>query len=306
MSEENGSVGAGGAAPAPGMEGATPASTLPPSADASIIGQEAARQPVSGVNYVDASGNFVPDWTSRLPEESRESLKNFKNVEELAKGYYQTKQAVGKKGVILPTEDSSPEEVSAYRKAMGVPAEPTGYAEAIKPNVVMPEGVEWNEDLAASYFEVAHRHNIPAAAMQELVQLDAKRQEFQNQAMLQSIQDKKQEGMMMLRQTWGGNFDRNLGLVKRAVLTVQGNPNSYGWRDPDTVRTVQRLAAMMSESKFVSADSGLPMGVSDFAQLAKDIQTNPDNPKYKAYHNGDPDVQNMVRQYLIKSTSVHR
>jgi hypothetical protein len=300
MSEDNGSVGAGAVAQAPPAEGISPAETLPSSADASVIGRESA--PVA-VNYVGADGSFSPDWTQRLPEEfapSRESLGRYKNVQELAKAYVNVEKAVGKKGVIIPTADSPPEEVANFRKVMGVPESPAEYGDAIKPNVVLPEGVTWDETLAMNFYEVAHKHNIPAAALTELAQLDLKKTQFQQEAAINLIQEQKQEGLQKLRQTWGANFDRNIALAQRAAATVGVDPNSFGFRDVEVVKAFVRMASMMGEKSLVSSAEGLPAGSTDFAQRAKDIQTNPQNPLYKRYQNGDPDIQNMVRQYLIK------
>ena len=62
-----------------------------------------------------------------------------------------------------------------------------------------------------------------------------------------------------------------------------------------------RAMADMGEDKFVSAGSSLPAGAADFKSKARDIQTNPQNPEYQKYWNGDPDVQQKVREYLKKS-----
>jgi len=291
---------------------AAPASAppgLPSSSEDSIIGSpEPPAAPVSGVSYVGADGSFTQDWVAKLPEDlapARESLKNFRTVNDLAKGYYQTKQAVGKKGVILPTAESSPEEVASYRKAMGVPDSPDGYY-AVKENVILPEGVVWRDDIAETYFQVAHKHNIPASAMQELVQIDVKRRELEGKAAISEIQEQKQQNLMVLRQTWGANFDRNVEIARRAATTVGVSPNSYGFRDPEVVRGFVRLASMMGEQQLVSSSSAMPSGSGDFAAMAKDIQTNTSNPKYKAYHDGDPETQAIVRQYLIRASSSRR
>jgi hypothetical protein len=308
--EESGSIGTQSDASAgtqsdTSAPGITPAPSAPTGAEASIIGGEAAAAPVA-VNYVGADGSFVPDWTSKLGEEfapAKESLSRYKNVGDLAKAYVNAEKAISKKGVIIPTADSPAEEVAAYRKAMGVPETPVAYAEAVKPNVILPEGVTWDDGIAQHFFEIAHKHNVPAAAMQELAQMDIQRQRAQAEAVVASIQEKKQEGIMQLRQSWGANFDKNLAVARRAAATAGIDANSYGFRDIEVVKGFVRLASMISENRLIDSGQGMPAGTSDYLAKAKDIVNNRDNPDYKKYHDGDAEVQARVRKYFILGTS---
>lgn len=270
------------------------------SAEASIIGDGAP----GGVSYVKGDGSFEADWQNRLPEDfapARDSLKNFKNVNELAKAYYSTKQLVGRKGVILPTPESSQEEVAAFRKELGVPDKIEGYAEVTKPTE-LPEGIQWNDEIAKSYYEVAHRHNVSAAAMKDLIALNMKQREFELQAQNESILETKQSGLAHLRRTWGTNFDRNLGIAQRAAQLAGVDANSYGWRDPEVVKGFVRIASMMGEDKLVSPGGTLPAGSADLKSRALDIIGNRANPLYEKYHNGDRETQQLVRRYLEQSS----
>jgi hypothetical protein len=78
-------------------------------------------------------------------------------------------------------------------------------------------------------------------------------------------------------------------------------PNNPGWASPEMVKGWIRAMADMGEDKFVGSGSTLPSGSADFKSKARDIQTNPQNPNYQKYWNGDVDVQAMVREYLKKS-----
>ena len=256
-------------------------------------------------SYVNPDGSFVSDWASKLPEEEfgdfRSTLARYKNPVEVARALKHANVLVGKKGVIPPTADSTPEQIADYRKAMGVPETAQAYAEAVKPKVEVPPDVQWSDEISGQYFEIAHKHNIPPAAMQELAQMNVKQREFEVKAAMAQINERKQNHLQTLRQTWGANFERNMDVVKRAAHRYEVDPNDPGWASPAIVRMVARMAGEMGEDKFVAAGASLPAGAADFKSRAKDIQTNPQNPNYQKYWNGDADVQRMVRDYLKKS-----
>jgi hypothetical protein len=254
----------------------------------------------NGITYVQPDGSFAPDWTTKLPEDlgpARDSLGRFKSVVDLARAYDGANKLIGRKGVILPNEKSSPEEVAAFHKTMGVPETPDGYMEVVRPTE-LPEGVAWSDDIAKSYFELAHRHHVPASAMKDLIGLHLKQRQFEQEAAQHQIIENKQRGLKQLRQIWGVDFDRNLGIAQRAAALTGVDANSYGWRDPEVVKGFVRLASMMGDDKLVTPGASLPAGGADLKSRAIDIMRNPANPDHQKYRDGDQDVQQRVRRYL--------
>jgi hypothetical protein len=318
--DDGGGTGGGsspGAAAPPSSPAATPPAPSPSTtaaggpasggleadAGASIIGgTQSNGQPPS---FVRADGSFESDWVSKLPEDlapARDSLKQYTNVVDLAKTIHSQNKLIGRKGVILPTQDSTPEELAAYHKTMGVPETPDGYAKEVRP-AELPEGIQWSDEIAKSYFDLAHRHHIPAAAMKDLIALNMKQREFEQQVQVDSIMETKQQGLAHLRHVWGTNFDRNLGVAQRAAALAGVDANSYGWRDPEVVKGFVRLASMMGEDKLVGSGASLPAGAADLKSRAIDIMTNRANPLYQKYHDGDRETQTMVRSYLERASA---
>lgn len=282
----------GAPAPALGENGG-----LEVSHEQSLVGQAPA------TTYIKGDGSFADGWTNQLPEEfagTRDSLAKFKTFPDLVRAYDSANKLVGRKGVLLPTPESSTEEVTAFRKALGVPETADGYAEPTKP-AELPDGILWNDDIAKSYFEVAHRHNVSTEAMKELIQLNVKQREFEQQAQVESVNEVRHRGLAHLRQQWGADFDRNIAVAQRAAALGGVDPNSYGWRDPEVVKLVVRMANMMGEDKFVGAGTALPVGTADLRQRAMDIMRNSANPLHQRYRDGDADVQSQVRQMLKQS-----
>jgi hypothetical protein len=286
---------AGEVAPAPAEPAASPSIVNEPAAPAA-----------APESYVDPSGTFVPEWSSKLPEaefgEFRSKLALYKSPTDLARALKHANQLIGQKGnMVAPlTPESSPEEVARYRKAMGVPDNPKEYGEAIRPKIEVPPNVRWDDAIADRYMEAAHKHNIKPEAMQELIQLNLKQQELSVKAARDMIEEKRQNSIQQLRQTWGANFDRNKAIVQNAAIYYGVSTEDPGFASPAVVKMIARMAKDMEEDKFVSAGSSLPSGSADFRAKAKDIQTNADNPLHKKYWGGDADVQRMVREYWRK------
>ena len=98
----------------------------------------------------------VPDWRTGLtgdfaPLAQEPSLASFKGKDwaevgpALAKSYVETKKLVGVKTTLkIPDEHATPDEVAAYRKAVGVPDTPDGYRTQIRRPEAALAG--WDED----------------------------------------------------------------------------------------------------------------------------------------------------------------
>lgn len=233
-----------------------------------------------------------PDW---LPEKYWRNDKI--DVESMAKGFNGLEQLLGKKAnaIVPPTEKSTPEEVSAYRKAIGVPESPEGYQ--LKPEQ-LPEGVVWDENVAKRAAELAHKHNVPAAAMQEFMKFDMERAALMNQAAAQMIEQQLESGRSELQKVWGDKMPEKIELARRAAVTAGVDPTSQGFVDPQVVKAIVNLAEKLSDDKLVSGDQ---TGASSTRARARDIMTNQSNPLYGRYQEGDPEVVDQVRRMLTSA-----
>ena len=139
----------------------TPASTPAPAPPAHFFGEHIAKE-----------GVFNEGWSEQLRAAGFERLANkaqlAKDEATLFRSLDDTLGYVGKKqvGPTWPTEASTPEEISHFRKVAGVPDDPSGYA--LKPEK-LPEGIEWDDADAQAYAELFHKHHVPKGAAQDLV-----------------------------------------------------------------------------------------------------------------------------------------
>jgi hypothetical protein len=233
-----------------------------------------------------------PDW---VPEKYWRNDKI--DVESMAKGFNGLEQLLGKKAnaIVPPTEKSSPEEVAAYRKAIGVPESPEGYQ--LKPEQ-LPEGVTWDENVAKRAAELAHKHNVPAAAMQEFMKFDMERAALMNQAAAGMIDAQLEAGRTELQRVWGDKMPEKIELARRAAVTAGVDPSSQGFVDPQVVKAIVNLAEKLSDDKLVAGDQ---TGISSTRARARDIMTNQANPLYTRYQEGDSEVVDQVRRMLTSA-----
>jgi hypothetical protein len=271
-------------------DAAVPASTAP-AANTSVTteGTLLSSAPASVTNAPAPEVTEKPEW---LPEKFWRNDKA--DVESLSKSYQGLEQLLGKKAnaIVPPSEKSTPEEIAAYRKAIGVPESPEAYN--LKPEQ-LPEGVVWDESVAKRAAELAHKHNVPAAAMQEFMKFDMERAALMNQAAAQMIETQLETGRAELQKVWGDKMPEKIELARRAAVTAGVDPTSQGFVDPQVVKAIVNLAEKLSDDKLVAGDQ---TGVSSTRARAKDIMTNAANPLYLRYQEGDAEVVDQVRRML--------
>lgn len=273
---------------------AVPASTAPANTQTTSEGTLLTSAPSSTTTAPTEPSQPVekPEW---LPEKFWREDKA--DVESLAKSYQGLEQLLGKKAnaVPVPNEKSTPEEIAAYRKAIGVPDSPEGYQ--LKPEQ-LPEGVTWDENVAKRAAELAHKHNIPAAAMSELMKFDMERAALMNQAAASMIEQQLESGRAELERVWGDKMPEKIELARRAAVTAGVDPSSQGFVDPQVVKAIVSLAEKLSDDRLVAGDQ---TGVSSTRARARDIMTNQANPLYQRYQEGDPEIVDQVRRMLTAS-----
>jgi hypothetical protein len=272
---------------------AVPASTAPAAnANTTTEGTLLSSAPAS---VADAPAPEITDKPEWLPEKFWRNDKA--DVESMAKSYQGLEQLLGKKAnaIVPPNEKSSPEEVAAYRKAIGVPESPEDYK--LKPEQ-LPEGVTWDESVAKRAAELAHKHNVPAAAMQEFMKFDMERAALMNQAAAGMIDAQLEAGRTELQRVWGDKMPEKIELARRAAVTAGVDPTSQGFVDPQVVKAIVNLAEKLSDDKLVAGDQ---TGISSTRARARDIMTNQANPLYTRYQEGDSEVVDQVRRMLTSA-----
>ncbi|MBE3119785.1 MAG: hypothetical protein IMZ61_15485 [Planctomycetes bacterium] len=168
------------------------------------------------------SGDQPSEW---LPPElkTEKTLEKFKDVSGLAKSYIELEKDASRlrnaKGVIVPGEKATPDEIAAFHKALGRPDTPDGYG-LEKPE--LPEGMTYDEDRTKAFAEVFHKHG----ANKELVKAvhgvwnDMAKADFENQT--KAVKDFTEKTTAEMKKEWGKDFDTNLAAADAAIDRVFG------------------------------------------------------------------------------------
>lgn len=200
-----------------------------------------------------------------------------------------------KNGVEYPTDNSPANAIERFRKIAGVPSSPDGYGLTAE-NVKLPEGSEFDADMAKAISEAAHRTHAPPAAVaaivEKFVEINQQRALDAQAAHAKALQTAQDE----LVQSWRGDYQTNAATV-RHITSKLSETAGIDSSDPSItmLANTPAFARMMLEvSKLTSEDRiTTPSGFGDLkspSQKIADIKAGNDphwSPKYNSRNEQD-------------------
>ncbi len=287
---------------APVLGGATPAPETPVAPPPAAPAAEMPLPKGWHESILSPDGAFAEGWQDKLPDDfadDRAMLGRFGDLKTLVKAFKDNMTAARAKteGMLkVPAPDAPAEERAAFYKALGVPDDPKGYG--IKPPEKLPDGVAWDASLSEKFAGVAHEIGLTPAQV-------AKLQEWQlstvgeqvatsRQAAAQELEAEKAE----LQRTFGQALPQAVDVAQRLAKQEGLAPEIFDPQSPnfwgvEALAFASRVARKLGEDKLIP---GAAVRNLSGSALGKDIATNPENPLYKRYHAGDPEVAAQVRQ----------
>lgn len=228
------------------------------------------------------------------------SLKVFNNPTALLKSYVHAQKQLGKKGVMIPSDNSPKEEWDQFYAKVGVPLEEAKYKESLK----FPEKNQLGEEFNNGYLKMAHDLRIKpeqAAKLYEYFDTQVKTsaeshvttQAQQIQAELDALSNelgaeaygvKLTKATNFLKETAGEDFLKYLsetGLGKNAKLVK-------GFMD-----MAEKLS---SEVKIPDGDSTFGMTRADLEKEINNVMSNFNDPYHKSTH---PDHKRRVNEIQV-------
>jgi hypothetical protein len=205
-------------------------------------------------------------------------LAQFKNLPALAKSLKETKAALSQRqeGLVkLPGAEATPEEIAAYRQAVGVPETPAGY------ELQLPEGIEYREDVLNSLREKAHGLGITPAQLSELVNFQAETEQAELARWQAEHEDATKKAQEDLRKEWGPRFPQKLHEAKRVAETFGLRADHPALADGEVLKALALGASLISSDKLAGNETVTRTLAPENAAI--DIQRNPSNPLYEAY-----------------------
>lgn len=212
-------------------------------------------------------GGQDPDWYANISAEAGEgeqtSLRDWlkaakiKDLEGLAKVARDNQRALRESGRIkVPGEGASAEEISAYRKALGVPESAAGY-EFSAPVGEDGQPIELNNGTLTRIAEFAHKHGLPKGPMEALV-ADYVQGELDDLASSQRDQDAAAAAWVKAQGTESAAriaaIDRAAGALGLTPQDLQGLRAAWGAEKALTI--MAKLGDGMAEDAMITGGSG--------------------------------------------------
>lgn len=227
----------------------------------------------------------------RLPDhlkQHKDVFSRYETVDALLAGFGNASSLASKKQ-LTPLPPDAPANVRAERKALldgvnNVPKEAKDYGIA-RPEALPEE--HWDGALADKFSAIAHKHSLSPEAVKEIMglQLEATQSQLQKGQQFETefftTQDKTFATEVQKR---GVALDEANKLVNRAAATLGIDGKDPILKNASTRLALLRFTNLVSEDKLVKGDAADGMGGADLLAQARDIAGNPQNPKYKAYH----------------------
>lgn len=255
----------------------------------------------------DEKGNFKSDvnWGEVLKplglEDQAASISKYKTLPDLLKGHGHLSKMLGKNPTAVPTDFSDEAAVEKFRKALGVPEDPTGYG--VKPPEQLPEGVQWDEGELSKYLDVLHKGNATPELVQQLVQLKVESEaERYRQATIEAEREAEAHTQLestKLKEEFGATLPATLDRARRAAIAVGLDPASNLFSTAENVKAFAKMADYIGEDQLPNTARDAHVAAYEEANR---IMTDPTHPDYSRFHAGEDSVVSRVMQALKRAS----
>lgn len=234
--------------------------------------------------FVEGEDNFVETWRDGLDESMRgeKCLEGIKSFPDLVKSVVNAQHTIGKKGVIIPGEDATPEETNAYHVAIGRPEKASDYK---FDKAELPKGMVADEKMEGVFRDIAHTHGLNQAQASAIVGGINNYMIEGFNANNKAIEDNQAASVALLKKVWGKDTDANFALAERAFKTYVPDPvkqEAFGelGDSPALLEAFLAIGKAMSEDN-LKGGGGLGAGVDATKKLAE-IMNKKDHPYFNA------------------------
>ena len=222
--------------------------------------QAAQAAPVETTPTIEALPSAVtrPEY---IPEKFWDASKGEPMIDKLAVSYAHLEKTLGQKSAApkKPGADATDEQRQAYyadlRKFTGAPEKPEDYGLKAPDN--LPEGVEWNADLAGQAASIAHKYGVPPEALHELIELNNTNVGAMV-AKSEAMQKEQIDAMVSeLNGEWKDNAKENWQRANRGAIALGVDLEKSGLgNNADFIRAALRFDEMINDDKgLISSDS---------------------------------------------------
>jgi hypothetical protein len=230
-----------------------------------------------------------------IPEELRndKSFEPIKDFTGLMTSFRDGQKMIGG-SVRIPKEDAKPEEIEAFYNKLGRPEKSDGY----KYSLPYPEYIAWDQDRIKDFVANAHKSGFTPKQVQTAL-------DWYGKTVAEDYQAKKtafESATATLKTEWGGAFDRNLALAKRARDLYGGEEakaffaDDPSGNDPILIKMLAKMASDLEEGDYLGGP-GEPTGLTteDAKSKIAEVLKNPED-LYHAKFAGKPGHEERVKE----------
>ena len=199
-------------------------------------------------------------WFDNLSPELKAdpNVAKYKTAEDLVKGHLESVKLIGSKGVIVPKPDAPQAEIDKFYNTLGRPEKPEGYK--FTPIENLPESLKTNPQVETIIKGLFHKAGL-TSQQADLIQAEYTKMTAavvmkQQEAYIQAQKTAETE----LRNEWAQNYDKNIQLAKRLVLSIGGQEVLDAFGEAGNNPKVLKFLAKVGQS--FAEDSIERLGVS--------------------------------------------
>jgi hypothetical protein len=207
--------------------------------------------------------DFPNDWREKLSGEDadmRKMMDRYNSPSDLAKKAFEQDKLIrsgAHKKFEAPGADATPEAVSEYRKALGVPESADKYS--------MPDGVvlgDADKPVVEAFLKDMHGKNMPDSLAKETIDWYFKAQEAKAAADAEADKKFQQENTQALKSEWGGEFQPNYNMAESFAVGNFGEEvgRALMGAGADTVKALARVAREVNPVASLVPNSPNPTG----------------------------------------------
>lgn len=232
-------------------------------------------------------GEGAPSWIDSLPEAAKTdtNITKFKNSEDFYTSYKNQLEMVGRKGVIVPDANSTPEDKEKFLNALGRPESPDGYK--LETPQGLHESIQVTPESSAVFNAMAHKHGL---TNEQANGLNNHLMQVVNQAIVDN-EKRETEAMQTaetaLRQKWGADYEKNKSSLADGIMKVGGQ---------------EAIDAMGGEKGFGNNPIVLDTLAKIFGQLGEDAIN---NIAFQGGGNGNPGGNETAEQAQAQVKSMN-
>jgi hypothetical protein len=208
------------------------------------------------MSFAEGDGAGGGSWIDTLPAETQTAIAEedrkdpavtkYKTLPEFVKGHRNAQELLGKKGVILPTEKSTPQEVEQFWTALGRPGKAEEYKltelKDLHPSIVRtPESQK-------KFFEAAHKFGFTNKQADELNRWYLSEVSAGVMAQEKAFKEDNEKASAALRTEWGKDYDQNFANAKAFVMRAGGQAALDAFGDIGSNPAVLKVLAVAGKA----------------------------------------------------------